>query len=125
MRNLMLALLLGIGVQMSVVAGPGHGHGSDHKAMHGGLFYQANYDYELVVRDGEVKLFVTDHGKAVELSGATARVTILMGGKKTDIIMAPTGEFFSAKTTRKPEKGAKAVVQMQISGKASTARFTF
>ena len=125
MRNLMLALLLGIGVQMSVVAGPGHDHGKDHKAMHGGLFYQATYDYELVLRDGEVKLFVTDHGKAVELSGATARVTILMGNKKTDIVMAPTGAFFSAKTTIKPEKGSKAVAQIKIGGESSTARFSF
>jgi hypothetical protein len=125
MKNVVLAILLGIGIQMSVVAGSGHDHGKDHKAMHGGLLYQATYDYELVVRDGEVKLFVTDHGKPIELSGATARMTILVGNKKTDIDMVPAGAFFSAKTTLKPEKGAKAVVQMKISGKVSTARFAF
>lgn len=125
MKKFVLAILLSVGVQMSGVAGPAHDHGKDHKAVHGGLFFQAAYDYELLVKDGEARLFVTDHGKPLVLSGSTAKMTILDGAKKIDIDMAPSGQYFVAKTGLNPGKGAKVVVQLKIGGKTSTARFTF
>ena len=125
MKKFVLAILLSVGVQMSGVAGPAHDHGKEHKAVHGGLFSQAAYDYELLVKDREARLFVTDHGQPVILSGSTAKVTILEGTRKTDIDMTPSGQYFVAKTALNPGKGAKAVVQLKIGGKASTARFTF
>jgi|1048.fasta_scaffold143203_1 hypothetical protein len=125
MSKLTAALLASFIFHLPAVAGPGHDHGKDHKPMNGGLFFQAAYDYELVVKDGEVKLFVTDHGKPVSLAGASAKLSILEGVKKTDIDLMPSGVFFSAKTGLKPVSGAKAVVQVKIGGKSSTARFTF
>jgi hypothetical protein len=129
MKKVLLAFFLGLGTQMAAVAGPSHSHdhnhATDHKAMHGGLFYQAAYDYELLIKDGQALLFVTDHGKPVSLSGATAKLTILEGSKRTDIVLSPSGESLSAKTTIKPSAGAKAVVQLRVAGKSSTAKFTF
>ncbi|MGA0810657.1 MAG: hypothetical protein ACO3PA_06575, partial [Burkholderiaceae bacterium] len=81
--------------------------------------------YELLIKDGQALLFVTDHGKPVSLSGATAKLTILEGSKRTDIVLSPSGESLSAKTTIKPSAGAKAVVQLRVAGKSSTAKFTF
>ena len=72
MKRVFLAVLLLVGVQMSVMAGPGHDHGKDHRPMHGGLFHQAAHDYELVIKDGEVRLYVTDHGNVVNLGRGRA-----------------------------------------------------
>ena len=125
MKKFILAFLVGVGFQMSAVAGPGHDHGKDHKPMHGGLFYQAAHDYELLIKDGEARLYVTDHGNAVDLAGASAKLTVLEGSQKTEVQLKPAGAYFSGGFANTPAKGAKAVVQLKIGGESSTARFKF
>lgn len=125
MKKVFLAVLLLVGVQMSVMAGPGHDHGKDHKPMHGGLFHQAAHDYELVIKDGEVRLYVTDHGNVVNLAGASAKLTVLEGSQKTEVQLKPTGAHFSGQFAKTPGKGARAVVQLKIGGESSTARFKY
>lgn len=125
MKNVLLVLLMLFGLQMSVVAGPGHDHGKDHKAMHGGLFHQAAHDYELVIKDGEARLYVTDHGNVVNLVGASAKLTVLEGSQKTEVQLKPAGGYFSGQFAKTPAKGARAVVQLKIGGESSTARFKY
>ena len=125
MKKLLVITLLNALMSTTILANSSHDHATDHKPMHGGLYDRGAFDFELVVKQGEVKLYVTDHGQAVGLAGATASLTILEGNKKFNVELRPGSGFFTGKLGKMPAKGAKAVVQMKIDGKSSTARFTF
>ena len=125
MKKLLVITLLNALMSTTILANSSHDHATDHKPMHGGLYDRGAFDFELVVKQGEVKLYVTDHGQAVGLAGATASLTILEGNKKFNLELRPGSGFFTGKLGKMPAKGAKAVVQMKIDGKSSTARFTF
>ena len=82
-------------------------------------------NYELVAKDGEVALYVSDHGKPVDLSGASAKLTLLSSTQKQDVVLASADSALRAKGAFTVLPGTKAVVSVQLKAKpASTARFT-
>lgn len=101
-------------------------HPHEAKAQHGGVVSVVkDVNYELVAKDGEVVLYVSDHGKPVDLAGATGKLTMLSGTKKQDVALAPADNALRAKGAFTVPTGTKAVVSVQLKGKsASTARFT-
>lgn len=101
-------------------------HPHEEKAQHGGVVSVVkDVTYELVAKDGEVALYVSDHGKPVDLAGATAKLTMLSGTKKQDVALAPADDALRAKGTITVPAGTKAVVSVHLKAKpASTARFT-
>ena len=59
-------------------AGP---NDADHKPMHGGVLTTVkDIDYELVASPTPLRLYVRDHGKAVDVSKASAKLTLLTRG---------------------------------------------
>ena len=82
-------------------------------------------NYELVATQGELALYVSDHGKPVDLAGATAKLTLLSGTQKQDVALAPAGNALRAKGDFKLAAGTKVLASVKTaSGAASTARFT-
>ncbi len=52
----------------------------DHKPLHGGVVVGVkDMDYELVAKPTVIQLHLRDHGKAADLSKATAKLTLLTG----------------------------------------------
>ena len=111
----------------------GHAHdakGAEHahevKPQHGGVVSVVkDVNYELVATKGELALYVSDHGKLVDLAGATAKLTLLSGTQKQDVALAPAGNALRAKGDFKLAAGTKVLASVKTaSGAGSTARFT-
>jgi hypothetical protein len=82
--------------------------GHDHSGKRGGLFAESGHHHlELVAKDGTLELYVdTEEGKPEDIAGAKATATVLSGGKKVDVTLAPAdgamkgaGEFTAKGST--------------------------
>lgn len=97
----------------------------DHKPLHGGVVVEVkDMDYELVAKPTVIQLHLRDHGKAVDLSKATAKVTLLTGSEKQEVELKPAGDKLEATGSFKVGPGTKAVAVVTVAGKPATARFT-
>jgi hypothetical protein len=97
-----------------------------HAAVRGGVFVEGKEaDYELVAKPTLVQLYITDHGKAKDLSKASAQLTLLSGADKQDVALKPAGDRLEATGTFKVGPGTKVVAVVSDGGKTlGTARFT-
>jgi hypothetical protein len=108
----------------AVFAADKHDHGHEDKPLHGGLVTEIkDVDYELVAKSDVLQLYVRDHGKPVDVSKATAKVTFLSGVDKQEVELKPSGDKLEAKGSFKVAAGTKVVAQVNVAGKAATARF--
>jgi hypothetical protein len=97
----------------------------DHKPLHGGVVVEVkDMDYELVAKPTMIQLHLRDHGKAADLSKATAKLTLLTGTEKQEVELKPAGDKLEATGSFKVGQGTKAVAIVTVAGKPSTARFT-
>lgn len=98
----------------------------DHgKPRFGGVVAEAgHYQAELVARSDTLTIHVTEHGTPLSTAAGSARLTLLAGGKKTEVALAPAGNNrFEARGTF-DLKGAKVVAALNIPGKPpKTLRF--
>lgn len=102
-------------------AGP---NDAGHKPMHGGVLTTVkDIDYELVATPTTLRLYVRDHGKAVDLSKASAKLTLLTGAEKQEVDLKPSGEKLEVSGSFKVSAGTKAAAVISLGGKQSTARF--
>jgi hypothetical protein len=106
-------------------AADGHDHGHEHKSLHGGIVTEVkDMDYEFVAKPDVLQLHLRDHGKAVDVSKASAKATLLAGTEKQEIELKPAGDKLEAKGSFKVAAGTKVVVLVNLPGKpAATARF--
>jgi hypothetical protein len=106
-------------------AADGHDHGHEHKSLHGGIVTEVkDMDYEFVAKPDVLQLHLRDHGKAVDVSKASAKATLLAGTEKQEVELKPAGDKLEAKGSFKVAAGTKAVVLVNLPGKpAATARF--
>lgn len=106
-------------------AADGHDHGHEHKPLHGGIVTEVkDMDYELVAKPDTLQLHLRDHGKAVDVSKASAKVTLLAGSEKMEVELKPAGEKLEARGVFKVTAGTKAVALVSLPGKSpATARF--
>ena len=100
----------------------GSTHPHDAKAQHGGVVAVVkDVNYEFVARPDGLTLYVNDHGKATDLSGASAKVTLLSGSKKEEATLVPVGETLQIKGTFTVSPGTKAVAQVSLKGQPTQA----
>lgn len=101
-----------------------HDHGHEHKSLHGGVVAEVkDVDYELLAKPDYIQLHLRDHGKPVDLSKASAKLTILVGTEKQEVELKPVGTRFEALGAFKIA-GGKAVALVSLPGKApATVRF--
>lgn len=124
MKSIHFLAALSLSISGLAFAAGGHDHGSDHKPVHGGIVVEANHmDFELVATPNVINLHLRDHGKPMDVSKATAKVTLLAGSQKQEIELKPDGDKLVANGAFKTEAGAKAIAQVSVNGKTSTARF--
>jgi len=97
-------------------------------APHGGqLRMTGPYHYELVVKNNELTVYLTDHGGTnVASAGATGSATILSSKGKTRIQLAPAGENVLRGTGQfEAMTDMKVAVSITLPGQAAAlARFT-
>ena len=129
MNKTMVAILLGMAITL-----PTWAHTDDYldtlTTAHGGQLRMAGpYHLELVAKDKELVLYVTDHGdNPVKTEGGTAKATIQIGKGKagTTVKLEPAGENQMkglGEFTLKP--ASVIVVFVKLAGdEAQSARFT-
>ncbi|MBU3747393.1 MAG: hypothetical protein FGM36_08865 [Burkholderiaceae bacterium] len=102
-------------------AGP---NDADHKPMHGGILTTVkDIDYELVANPTTLRLYVRDHGKAVDVSKASAKLTLLTGAEKQEVDLKPSDDKLQAAGAFKVGPGTKIIAVISVGGRQSTARF--
>jgi hypothetical protein len=99
----------------------------DHSPKHGGIVAEGKaFDVEFVGKADTLALYLSDHGKPMQIKGATAKVTMLNGIDKTEAELKPSadGDKLEVKGTFKIEKGTKIISVITLSGKSpATSRF--
>jgi hypothetical protein len=119
LRTLLIASSLALGGM--AWAGPGD---ATHKPTQGGVLASVkDVDYELVANPTNIRLYVRDHGKAVDVSKATAKLTLLTGSEKQEVELKPGGDKLEATGTFKVMTGTKVVAVISFGAKQATARF--
>ncbi len=97
---------------------------ADHKPMHGGVLTTVkDIDYELVANPTTLRLYVRDHGKAVDVSKASAKLTLLTGAEKQEVDLKPSDDKLEAAGAFKVGPGTKIIAVISVGGRQSTARF--
>jgi len=119
LRSALLALLMAV---CSISANAGKG---DHKPRFGGVVVQSKVgDLEIVAKPESIHIHISDHGKAVKLDGAKAKVTLLNGAEKSEADLVLVGDKLEAKGAYKVVKGTKGIAIVTLTGKSPvTARF--
>lgn len=115
------ALLLSLTI---FIAAPVFAHEAA-KPMHGGTVAHVNeLDFELVAQPERLQLFVHDHGRVIDLSNASAKVSLLSGAQKQDAELKVVEGRLEAAGSYNVAPGSKAVAVVSLNGKTHTARFT-
>lgn len=118
------SLVAAIALAATATAYASDGHGHDPKPKFGGVVVEVkDIEYELVAKPDTMQLHVRDHGKAVDLSQGSAKLTLLVGADKQEVELKPAGDKLEAKGSFKLGANTKAVVILALAGKSSTARF--
>lgn len=123
-RHLLSITLLAASLWIATAANGAGNH--DHAPQHGGIVAEAQgADYELVATPTQLRLYLRDHGKPLDLAQASARVTLLSGADRQEVELKPAGDRLEAAGDFKVGPGTKAVAVAQRAGKSlGSARFT-
>lgn len=136
LHAILFAAALAAGTVQHAVAADDHkGHkhnetgahaGHDVEPRHGGIVSVVkDVNYELVVKADTIALYIADHGKPVDLKGASAKLTLLSSGGKTEVVLAPAEGRLEAKGNFKAGAGTKALANVTRPGQAPVVvRFT-
>lgn len=101
-----------------------HEHGHAHQPLHGGVVVEVkDMDYELVVKANGLQLYVRDHGKPVDVSQASAKLTLLTGTDQQEVALSPAADKLEAKGSFKLAAKTKVMALVTLAGKSSTVRF--
>lgn len=80
--KLYAAAVIALALASAAHAGGAH----DHSPKHGGVVTEAkDMDYELVAKPAAIQLHLRDHGKPVDVSKASAKLTLLSGTEKQEV----------------------------------------
>lgn len=82
-------------------------------------------NFELVAEADGATLYLVDHDKPMSSKGITGKLTVLQGGKKSEVDVKEVGGNTLRATGIKLGKGDKVVAVLNnVEGKTVTVRFT-
>lgn len=121
-RSLLLMLVIFLSTASIANADGAH----DHAPLFGGkIFVAKDIDVELVAKNDLVQIYVRDHGKPIDISGGSAKLTLFNGASKQEYEIASSKGIFELKGTFNLEKGTKAIAIIKIKNQIITARFNY
>lgn len=106
------------------LAPPAWAHSNEYlatvKGAHGGMLRMAEmYHFELVMKDGEARLWVTDHGDTPQSTkGAVGTLRVISGDGAFSVTLTPTGsnELVIKDARIKSRKGTRMVLTVSMNG---------
>lgn len=122
MKLVQLIATLALAAAGAAFAADGHSH--DPKPLHGGVVVEVkDIEFELVARPDSVQLHLRDHGKMIDISKGSAKLTLLAGADKQEVELKPAGDKLEAKGSFKLAPNTKVVAIVLLADKSFTARF--
>lgn len=110
-KLLSTACLLTLLGTVPAIAHEGHG-----KAQYGGVVAEAGMaQFEIVAKDGKVVVYASQHGVPLASAGASGKLTVLEGAKKSEIELKPAGDN-RLEGKGAAAAGAKLLVSVQLAG---------
>lgn len=112
-KNLLTAasILLALSAPAAVLAHADHG-----KPQYGGVVVEAGEaQFEIVSRDGNVVVHASHHGTPLTMAGASGKLSVLDGARKTEIPLQAAGENRVTGAGVIPG-GAKLLLNLQMPG---------
>jgi len=112
------SLCLALSVPATALAHAEHG-----KPQYGGVVAEAGEaQFEIVPHDGKVVVHASHHGAPVSMTGATGKLTVLEGSKKSEIALKAAGDN-RLEGSGAVSGGAKLLLNVQMpAGKTLQAR---
>ncbi len=93
----------------------------DHAPKHGGIVVEVkDVDYEIVAKPEVIQIHLRDHGKNLKLEGYKAKVTLLNGTQKSEVMLQPVGGTLEAKGAFKVTNGTKGIALVTTDKNAAT-----
>ena len=90
-KAILAACVVLASASVAVHASDPHKH-VDAKPKHGGMVKEVNdVTYELVAKPEMIAVYVEDHGKPLDLKGATGKVTLRAGNNRKEVALTPAG----------------------------------
>lgn len=102
------------------VASPvAHAHSEHGHPQYGGIYGEAGtFQAELVLKDKQVILYLSNHGEPVSTKGASGKLLILAVDGKSEVELKPSADSQLVATLKaKPAKGTKIVATLMLEGK--------
>jgi len=122
MKRALFPLLLA-----ALLAQPALAHDAHGKPRWGGVVADAEiFQAELVIKDGQAKIYLSLHADMLPAQGASGKLTLLGGGKKEELELKQVADSaLGATTSIRSGKGVKAVAVITMPGKGTgNMRFT-
>ena len=94
-------------------------HAEHGQPQYGGIYGEAgNFQAELVIKDTQATIYLSNHGDPVSAKGATGKLTILGADGKSEVELKPTADNQLVATLKtKPVKGDKVMATITLPGK--------
>jgi len=132
MKHALITLTLAAalaGGSTPALAAEDHDHADTHahSASHGGILVEGKQaDYELVAKNGHIRLYVSNHGTPRDITQASATLTLLPpNGERQEMQLTPEGDALHAEGAFPLTAGTKAIAIVTDAGKTlGTARFS-
>lgn len=122
MKLVQLIAALALAATGTAFAAADHSH--DTKPLHGGVVVVVkDVEFELIAKPDLLQLHLRDHGKKVDVSQGSAKLTLLAGTEKQEVELKPAGDKLEAKGSFKVAANTKVIAIVSLAGKSSTARF--
>jgi hypothetical protein len=109
----------------SLALNSAYGHGAP-SPNHGGIVQAVGETWlELVVKGGNVELYVEDDGEPMDSAGLSGQLTIINGAGKTEFALKPAGGNKLEVKGAVAAKGAKVVTLLVLADKKTKVPATF
>lgn len=109
-----------IAVAMSAITPLAYAHAEHGMPQYGGIYGEAStFQAELVLKDAQATLYLSDHGAAVSTKGASGKLTILgADGKRSSSVLKPGAENqLGARLEGRPVAGSKVIASITLPGR--------
>lgn len=105
---------------IAVAAPAVHAHAEHGQPQYGGIYGEAGtFQAELVIKDAQATLHLSNHGEALSAQGASGKLTVMgADGKRSSVNLAPAaGNQLVAKLEGKPAAGSKIIASIVLPGR--------
>ena len=102
---------------LSFAASQALAHAEHGQPQYGGVVAEAGEaQFELVAKDGRFIVYLSNHGQPLASKGASGKLTLLDGSKKTELELKAVGDN-RLEAAGSAASGAKALISVQLADK--------